>query len=89
MSLWQGAPTRLRVVRPLWRSLSHASKKKNNNNNLKKKTRKRAAQNSGSESAWRVYICCIINGLFCNRPTDFAETQGPLEAYSPADEIMK
>lgn len=37
MSLWQGAPTRLRVVRPLWRSLSHASKKKNNNNNLKKK----------------------------------------------------
>ena len=28
MSLWQGAPTRLRVVRPLWRSLSHASKKK-------------------------------------------------------------
>ena len=90
MSLWQGAPTRLRVVRPLWRSLSHASKKKKKIIIIKKKkTRKRAAQNSGSESAWRVYICCIINGLFCNRPTDFAETQGPLEAYSPADEIMK
>ena len=62
--------------------------KKIKNNNLKKK-RKSAAQNSGSESARRVYICCIINWLFCNRPTDFAETQGPLEAYSPADEIMK
>ena len=37
MSLWQGAPTRLRVVRPLWRSLSHASKKKKKIIIIKKK----------------------------------------------------